>query len=290
MAAPKTVALVAGMHRSGTSVAARAVLSLGPDFGSDLMEESPDNPRGYFEDMAIVNHNRAILEALTGDSAFGRLRPEGFTPAPAQEYAEEHCAAVVRKKFVEEGIAGCKDPRFCLTYPLWRDAFEACSVVPAVIAPFRNPLEVARSLNGIHQVPVPLGLKLWFAHNHALLRNLSDRGMLLLSFEGILGDPPGTLHAIREFLGLAGHGSGEEFADGFLSRDLKHYSFSPAELKRECADCPEVAELHRALTDFGHGGVVAPEDARALAARTDRADRAGTGPFGLGLLPSQNAG
>lgn len=285
MAAPKTMALVAGMHRSGTSVAARAVLSLGLHFGDDLMEESPDNPRGYFEDMAIVDHNRAMLGALTGDSAFGRLRPEGFTPDPALEYAKIHCQDVVRHKFVESGVTGCKDPRFCLTYPLWRDAFEACSVVPAVIVPFRNPLEAARSLNGIHQVPVELGLKLWLAHNHALLRNLSDRGMLLLSFETILADPFGTLDVLREFLGLDGEGSGEEFAAQFLSRELKHYTLSPDDLKDACADCPEVVELYRTLTGFGHGAVISPGDARALAGRTDPADRAGTGPFGLGLLP-----
>ncbi|AMK10073.1 sulfotransferase family protein [Pseudodesulfovibrio indicus] len=285
MTNPKTIALVAGMHRSGTSVAARAVLSLGLHFGDDLMEESPDNPRGYFEDMAIVDHNRAMLEALTGDSAFGRLRPEGFTPAPALAYAENHCADVVREKFVESGVTGCKDPRFCLTYPLWREAFEAHNVIPSVIVPFRNPLEAARSLNGIHQVPVELGLKLWFAHNHAVLRNLADRGMLLLSFESILADPLGTLDVLRGFLGLDGDGSGEEFAAQFLSRDLKHYTLSPDDLKDACADCPEVAELYRTLTDYGHGTVISSSDARAIAERTDPGGRADAGPFGLGLLP-----
>ncbi|WP_207264000.1 hypothetical protein [Desulfovibrio sp. Huiquan2017] len=279
--------IVTGMHRSGTSVAAKAVMSLGVDFGADLMEKGPDNPKGYFEDMTIVDHNRAILEALTGDSAFGRVGERGLAPEPALEYAARHCGNVVREKFVEQGVAGCKDPRFCLTYPFWENAFRALGPAPRVIASIRNPLEVAESLHTIHQVPIRVGLRLWFAHNLALLCNLSAHGIFLLFFEDTLSDPHGTLDAAGTFLGLAKDAQAEEFADGFLSPGLKHYTHSGDALRAACEDCPEVDGLYRALADFGHAGFIGPEDAATLAQTVDAENHRGKAAFQLGCLPGR---
>ena len=46
--------IIAGMHRSGTSLAASLLQSAGLDVGERLMEGNWSNPRGHFEDLDFV--------------------------------------------------------------------------------------------------------------------------------------------------------------------------------------------------------------------------------------------
>src|SRR3954453_22283434 len=65
--APRVVA-VTGMHRSGTSLAARAVNLLGVSFGSadSLLRPGPDNPAGDWENRAMKELDDELLAALGG--------------------------------------------------------------------------------------------------------------------------------------------------------------------------------------------------------------------------------
>ncbi|HVX29275.1 MAG TPA: hypothetical protein VHA53_02260, partial [Nitrolancea sp.] len=48
------VLVVAGMHRSGTSLTANWLAQCGLDVGQDLLAGLPDNPTGHFEDRSFV--------------------------------------------------------------------------------------------------------------------------------------------------------------------------------------------------------------------------------------------
>lgn len=56
--------VVLGMHRSGTSAVARALLTLGVNLGRNLMGGSPDNPKGYWENRVFVKINERLLSSL----------------------------------------------------------------------------------------------------------------------------------------------------------------------------------------------------------------------------------
>ena len=63
--------VVLGMHRSGTSAVAEAVVRLGVAVGDSLSMDGPSewNPRGYFEDPELNRINDAVLEAIGGSWA-----------------------------------------------------------------------------------------------------------------------------------------------------------------------------------------------------------------------------
>lgn len=64
----KTVIIVLGMHRSGTSAITRSLKALGIDLGNNLMAESErNNPKGFWEDVDINNLNIDLLNALGYD-------------------------------------------------------------------------------------------------------------------------------------------------------------------------------------------------------------------------------
>ena len=58
----QSLILIAGMHRSGTSVVTRLCNLLGADIGGDLMPATPDNPKGYWENQASFDVHAALFQ------------------------------------------------------------------------------------------------------------------------------------------------------------------------------------------------------------------------------------
>ena len=57
--------VVLGMHRSGTSLATRGLECLGVELGEDLLGPStPENPEGFFEDVALLELSERVLDVL----------------------------------------------------------------------------------------------------------------------------------------------------------------------------------------------------------------------------------
>ena len=51
------ILLICGMHRSGTSLVAKCFEVFGYGLGETLMAASDDNPKGFFEDLDVVELN-----------------------------------------------------------------------------------------------------------------------------------------------------------------------------------------------------------------------------------------
>ena len=50
------------MHRSGTSLVAKSFEVFGYGLGETLMAPSDDNPKGFFEDLDVVELNDGLLQ------------------------------------------------------------------------------------------------------------------------------------------------------------------------------------------------------------------------------------
>ncbi|RPJ03085.1 MAG: hypothetical protein EHM39_00260, partial [Chloroflexi bacterium] len=66
------VLIIAGMHRSGTSLLANWLSRCGLHVGDDLLQLNTDNPAGHCEDVAFLELHKAILadnglDYLVGD-------------------------------------------------------------------------------------------------------------------------------------------------------------------------------------------------------------------------------
>ncbi len=61
----KSVIVVLGMHRGGTSCVARALLALGIPLGDSLLPPGHDNPTGFWEDTVCVSINEEPLLGST---------------------------------------------------------------------------------------------------------------------------------------------------------------------------------------------------------------------------------
>ncbi len=136
--------VVAGMHRSGTSLVARVVNLLGVDLGDarHLMEAKPDNPTGFWESLPIARFNDDLLAQLGGRWEDPTPRPDGWEWEPALDPWRDRARGILDVEFEGRSNAGWKDPRMSVLLPFWRTVAEIDKVVVSI----RHPMEVVTSL------------------------------------------------------------------------------------------------------------------------------------------------
>ncbi len=193
--------VVLGMHRSGTSAVAEAVVRLGVAVGDSLSMDGPSewNPRGYFEDPELNRINDAVLEAIGGSWA-APPEPVAKLPPQTDRQLAERMRAYVKRTVLEGGNRLWKDPRLCLTYPMWGPLLPEAVVVVV----WRHPWEVARSLRRKYHFPVSASFHLWETYVRAAVANSDDVPRALVGYGELVEDPEGTLARLRGFLGRSG--------------------------------------------------------------------------------------
>lgn len=149
------VVLVAGMHRSATSLVAKGLHDAGCSMGRDMIDASKSNPQGHYECRRAVTLNDQILKASGGT---WRRPPASVLP----ETLKDQVSSYVKDRS-DRGLWGVKDPRICLTWPVWLPILREFDL--HVIRVNRNPVEVARSLNKRDGIPLDRGVELAERYN-----------------------------------------------------------------------------------------------------------------------------
>lgn len=113
----KECILIAGMHRSGTSVLAGSLQKRGVDFGEQLLPAKEDeNALGFYEDHEVLALNDNLLRKV--HSVWDDIRwyeVSTFDSEAVKEYKIE-LRALLEKKFAESEIFSVKDPRLCIYF------------------------------------------------------------------------------------------------------------------------------------------------------------------------------
>lgn len=175
-----TAVIVAGFHRSGTSVAARALAESGLFLGDDLLGSEPSNPHGHFEDLDIIDIHQTLLE-LNGVDWKADATFDPYVP----DHIWSRMSTLVHKREATGRHWGFKDPRVCLFLPLWMHLLPDAKLIVV----FRNPAETVRSLHMRHSRQMAhmrgpgevhqdfwrrpdLGVQMWVTYHEALLASL----------------------------------------------------------------------------------------------------------------------
>jgi hypothetical protein len=259
----KTVVLVLGMHRSGTSSAAGTLVRLGAAAPRHLVAPNPGNERGFWESQVVVDLNDAILEAGGSDwRDWRRFDPERIEGAEA-EALRVRAKAALAEEFGDPGLAVMKDPRMCRLMPFWRPVFDEAKWSLRAVLPIRSPLEVAWSLNCRDGLRLAHGCLLWL--RHILDAEAETRGVTraVLDWPQFLGDRRKALARVGEQLGLVWprwHERALAEVDQFVSADLRRHRASEADLRTHPAVSDLVRQTYAAMIDL----VRDPEDTRAL--------------------------
>ncbi len=202
--------VITGMHRSGTSLVASYLSSLGIGLGDRLLAADARNPHGYFEDADFRQLQGEILTDATPTDDGGH-RDWGWTEnerldrgrlarwtGPARALAEARAG--------RPGLWGWKDPRTSVLLDFWDEILGDQALYVLL---YRFPWEVADSMQRVGAdvfLDHPeYAYRIWAFYNRHLLdfhRRHPDRS-LLVSTNALLRDPGRLVPLLRGKLGLA---------------------------------------------------------------------------------------
>lgn len=242
------VFVIAGMHRSGTSLVARVVNLLGVSLGdpAHLMEAKPDNPSGFWESRPIATFNDDLLAELGGRWDDPVVPDDGWERRPGLEGWPERAARLITDEFPSGGMIGWKDPRTSLLLPFWRRVVHVRRVVVVI----RDPREVAASLQARDGVTSEQAADLWLKYNVTALRD--SPGAVVVRYSAFFEDLEGTVTSLAAALELPPAPSSvlAEIA-GFFDGGLRHHRGGGEPLGRRMATAVAVEPLLSGSTPAG---------------------------------------
>jgi hypothetical protein len=232
--------LILGMHRSGTSFLTKSLHEAGCHLGADLLADTMrDNLEGHWESRQAVEINDHLLQLAGGawNSIPERLRSDPET--------DERMAAFVRTLQAHR-VAGWKDPRTTITFPLWKPHLPDYRVVAAL----RHPMSVARSLHVRNGMAIEDGLRLWTVYNERLLGHIAgESDVLWFDFDAPPEQVAASVRRICAALGL----TCSERVESLFNPYLRHHA------RPEAITDPAAAELYRRLRAMAGASALAPD-------------------------------
>jgi len=236
--------IVAGMHRSGTSVMTGALHRLGLRVGAEheLIGASRFNRTGHFEVKDLVIFNEMLLQHL--DATWARpprldcaLQLAELGRGAWGDRAREHFA-----RWRPDGPWVLKDPRFSIVLPFWREVIDEPVEIVIMV---RTPTAVAASLERRSNLSIEHGLALWERYNQAALRNSDGLPTFLTHYERFANDPAGTLCRLVVELGQDDQPEAANVADAAAIVDVRHHA--PVRLADDSNGSDEARDLYRVL-------------------------------------------
>jgi len=182
---------ILSMHRSGSSLLAGLLKANGMSLGNDdeLIEARSDNPLGFNEREDVVEFNKKLLHR------------DGYTsmlPNPIFSYNDEdtHNISELKRKLDNEEVRLIKDPRLCLSLPIWKKFYPDAKVILL----FRHPVQVANSLEKRQNFPFTAGLAVWEYYNLNAIEQATGLDLYICNFEELKQQPETEIKKIINWL------------------------------------------------------------------------------------------
>lgn len=191
--------LIAGTHRSGAPLLARALELL----GCDLPKADAAGEGGHREAThAIALNDRILAAAGTAWDDWAAFDPKWNDSRSAKEF-HAFAQAMLQGEFETSELFALEDARICRLLPFWIGALEAFGAEPRIVSLLRNPLDVAASLEARDEIDSPASHPLWL--RHALDAEAASRGCkrAWLRYDALLADPQAAMNALGNALDLS---------------------------------------------------------------------------------------
>lgn len=217
--------LVLGMHRSGTSVTAKMVQSIGAYMGDKLMPPGAANPTGFFEDVDVVALNDSILHHfnlvwsdLESPSAHNLI-----TAVPEQLH---HRANVILARLFDSEanpVIAIKDPRMSRLLSFWQTVILPTNVRVKCVISIRHPAAIAASLWTRDKLTINQSLDLWSRHMLECSAQMFPAWpRLIVDYDRVLTSPAYEFLRVADFLGASPPAHSELSFASFIDKNLRH--------------------------------------------------------------------
>lgn len=234
---------IIGMHRSGTSALGGVLESLGLSVGKSVMPPQKDNPKGFYENLALTELHDKFLESI--GSRWDDPKPldeAQFQGAAARRFRDGLFRLLVGE--FGESRPLVKDPRICRLIPLWVPLIKEHFSQAQFILPIRHPVAVAHSLVQRGELTIDESLKLWVVHVIEGERNTRDFSRAFTTYDDLMQSPVDTVLCLAKSAGLREDGVAAAVSKQ-IDSTLRHHtksSWPPG-----AADEALILAIHQAL-------------------------------------------
>jgi hypothetical protein len=200
--------LILGGHRCGTSLVSGLLWQAGLHLGN-LLPAGPDNPRGFFESVDVLEAHRAILRAQQRDWTCPPHRLDLNT------VNLEPLARVIDGLAREGRPWGVKDPRLLFLLPAWAQLLPAMRLIGVL----RHPAAAAASLAKRNGFSPRVARAIADAHTGRLAVLHAQLGFPILDYDSARPALLDRLRALTQAMGLAWD---PEAAEDLFEPGLRH--------------------------------------------------------------------
>ena len=160
----RTALVVLGMHRSGTSALTRCLSLLGAELPANLMIGGDSNKKGHWEPEYIAQINDRLLAELNSRWDDWRALDLDFLSKGRRSFFKSEIKRILTEEFGKSELFVLKEPRICRLAPLYFETLRSLGAQPKVVFPYRNPVDVARSLHKRNGIEPTIGQLYWLRH------------------------------------------------------------------------------------------------------------------------------
>ena len=194
------IVLILGMHRSGTSITTKIIVSMGYSVGLSEMPAAADNPDGFYENWRLVDCHDNYLTShhLSWDRPWPI--PEGFGK---DTDLLNDVLGIIHNEFPVEKPWIIKDPRITLLKDLWISALKEINRPLYIINLLRNPEDVAASIynrNGIDPQWSMSLYRFYYLESVEFLKYFPSDNILNINFEELVINEDCFIGKISKFL------------------------------------------------------------------------------------------
>ena len=225
----RTLVLVAGSGRSGTSLFSGLLQRLGFFVPGPEVPADATNPRGFAESQWVVDFHTKLLRAAGVQVSDARPKAWGLTAHAALDAElRQELRTWLEAGFERSGAIIVKDPRLAWFLPLWRRCATDLGVEPRCVTMLRHPAAVIDSKNrwyGPSQGDLAR-VAAWINFTLLTERATRDLPRVFVHYDDLLDDWPKAIARVGEQLDLdvirdapaAAMRAAHEYVDTGLSR------------------------------------------------------------------------
>ena len=195
-----------------------------------------NNPKGFWEHLGIFEIQENILSSLS--HTWHDIRPleDEWWKSPHISEQKRNLIKLLLEEFKYKRLWGWKDPRTCLTLPLWLDILRELNTEISFIITLRNPIDTANSLMNRDNLSLNESYLLWHLYMTSALVNTRNYNRVIIHYDHFLHDWKSNLRRCARLLDIQWPHDEKrliEDMDSFLDPGLRHSHSSLSDLQNK---------------------------------------------------------